>query len=311
MRFNKTVLTAIIPIVVIIVYSLLFHVNPIDVITSTSPFLIVLFFLTYVASVGIISVRDMLITRLSYSTVFKARLLGNAVGLIIPGLAGPDLTRSVVYSLNDRGKLVEYFSLAIYEAFYDVVTISLMFILLFPLFFSPLAIPFLLVTLANIAGWGGGFAYVYIFSEKTNRLESFIFSNFRQAKNLAYYYSLAKRVIKNKLTPKEMIIYYIISGTGYVVQSIPILFLIHEFNLILAVYVFMLYLSAELIPIPAGAGFAEYSLSIFLTPANVVRVRIFTLLSVLIGFIYINEIKLEELKKEFKNLKVDGSVSKG
>lgn len=310
MKLSKTVLTALIPVLVIVIYSVIFHVNILSAVETTNPIIIIFFFLTYLGSIGIISVRDMLITKQNYAIALKARMLGNAVGLIIPGWAGPDLTRSIVYSLKDKGKLVEYFSLSIYEAFYDVVTICILFIFMFPFFFSPLAIFFVLVALVNIAGWSGGLAYVYIFSEKTNRIESFIFSNFKYARNVAYYYSLVKKVIRRRIGLREMIIYYLLSACGYFVLSIPIFFFTH--NILESFYVMMLYLTSELVPIPAGSGFAEYSLSIFLSPVNVLRARIFTLLSYILGFMYVNEINLEELKKEFKNLiKEDGSISKG
>ncbi|MBP1358247.1 MAG: UPF0104 family protein, partial [Sulfolobus sp.] len=61
MKLSKTVLTALIPVLVIVIYSVIFHVNILSAVETTNPIIIIFFFLTYLGSIGIISVRDMLI----------------------------------------------------------------------------------------------------------------------------------------------------------------------------------------------------------------------------------------------------------
>jgi len=144
MTDKKLVVGAALPPLIVIAYSLLFKVDPITTLLHLSPYFTLSFFLAYLASNAVASVRDALLAKVPYSVAFKARLLGNAVGLVIPGALGGDLTRAVVYSKSVKLKLDEAFAISTVSAFYDVVIGSLMYLLLLIVQPKPLDVIFTL-----------------------------------------------------------------------------------------------------------------------------------------------------------------------
>ena len=287
------------PIIVIIAYSLILHVNLIRAILGINSVFLISFFLAYLGQILVNSYRDSLITELDYFTCVKARLLGNAVSLIIPGAAGPDLSRAISY-VHKNVKLDKAFTLALYESFFDVNVGASLYLLLFWLKLSPLDLILILTALGNIIGWGSGLGYAYFTSGKLNKLEQKIF-NIKYIKPLSESYLVLKNVMKERIQNRKLVIFSILLTTlGYFIQSLPFYFIRN--NLLFDFLINQTYLVATLVPIPSAAIMAELALSIVLPPLYVIQVRILELVSYSIGFIYLKDIKLEVLRNKVKEI---------
>lgn len=286
---KKLLAAVLIPPAVIVAYSVYFHIDFINVLKTMDPVLFALFVTTYLAQLMILAIRDSRIAQVPYFTAFKARLLGNAIGLIIPGWAGQDLARATVYSRYNND-LVKSFALSLTEAFYDVVVGSLMFLLLIEIKASPVDFIYIIATLGNIIGWTLGTGYVIFTSKKVVKMEEKLIRTFK----LENYYSLlqkGKDSVKNVTTGKSLIVNSILTVLGYLVQSVAFFYIVPSFPL--DVLVNMTYFAASLIPVPASSGFAELGLSIYFVPRVVVALRILELIDFSIGFVLIKEISLK------------------
>ena len=287
------------PIIVIVAYSLILRVNLIHAILGINYVFLISFFFAYLGQILVNSYRDSLIADLDYYTCIRARLFGNAVSLIIPGAAGPDLSRAVTYTHKDV-KLDIAFTLALFESFFDVNVGAVLYILLFWVKLSPLEFILILAALGNIAGWSSGLGYAYFTSGKLSKLEQKIF-NIKYIKPLSESYLVLKNVIKERMENKKMITFSVLLTTlGYFIQSLPFYFIRN--NLLFDFLINQTYLVATLVPIPSAAGIAELALSAVLPPLYVIQVRILELVSYSLGFIYLKDIKLELLKKEVKEI---------
>lgn len=296
---KKLLATLSLPLIVIVAYSLILHVNLINAILEINIVFLVSFFLAYLGQILVISYRDSLITNLDYYTCIKARLFGNAVSLIIPGAAGPDLSRAVSY-VHKNVKLDKAFTLALYESFFDVNVGAVLYLLLFWVKLSPLETIMILVSLGNILGWSSGLGYAYFTSGKLNKLEEKIF-NIKYIKPLNESYLVLKNVMKESMQNKRVFFFStLLTALGYFIQSLPFYFI--RDNLLLDYLINQTYLVATLVPIPSAAGIAELALSAVLPPLFVIQVRILELVSYSLGFIYLKDIKLEVLKKEVKEI---------
>ena len=296
---KKLLATISLPIIVIIAYSLILHVNLIKAILQINLFFLISFFLAYLGQMLIVSYRDSLITNVDYLTCVKARLLGNAVSLIIPGAAGPDLSRAVTY-VHKNVKLDKAFTLALYESFFDVNVGAGLYLLLFWVKLSPLETILILISLANILGWGSGLGYAYFTSGKLNKIEQKIF-NIKYLKPLTESYLVLKNVMKESMQNRKIVAFSVLlTSLGYFIQSLPFYFIRED--LLLDFLINQTYLVATLVPIPSAAGIAEIALSAVLPPLYVIQVRILELVSYSLGFIYLKDIKLEVLKKEVKEI---------
>jgi len=296
---KKLLATISLPIVVIIAYSLILHVNLIRAILEINLLFLISFFLAYLGQIFVISYRDSLITNVDYSTCVKARLLGNAVSLIIPGAAGPDLSRAITY-VHKNVKLDRAFTLALYESFFDVNVGAGLYLLLFWVKLSPLETILILVSLANILGWGSGLGYAYFTSGKLNKIEQKIF-NIKYLKPLTESYLVLKNVMKESMQNRKIVTLSVfLTSLGYFIQSLPFYFIRED--LFLDFLINQTYLVATLVPIPSAAAIAEIALSAVLPPLYVIQVRILELVSYSLGFIYLKDIKLEVLKKEVKEI---------
>ena len=296
---KKLLATLSLPLIVIVAYSLILHVNLINAILEINIAFLVSFFLAYLGQILVTSYRDSLITNLDYYTCIKARLLGNAVSLIIPGAAGPDLSRAASY-VHKNVKLDKAFTLALYESFFDVNIGAVLYLLLFWVKLSPLETIMILVSLGNILGWSSGLGYAYFTSGKLNKLEQKIF-NIKYIKPLNESYLVLKNVMKERMQNKRLFFFStLLTALGYFIQSLPFYFI--RDNLLLDYLINQTYLVATLVPIPSAAGIAELALSAVLPPLFVIQVRILELVSYSLGFIYLKDIKLEVLKKEVKEI---------
>ncbi|AWR99829.1 lysylphosphatidylglycerol synthase domain-containing protein [Metallosphaera hakonensis] len=302
---KKLLAAVLIPPAVIVAYSVYFHIDFINVLKTMDPVLFALFVTTYLAQLMILAIRDSRIAQVPYFTAFKARLLGNAIGLIIPGWAGQDLARATVYSRYNND-LVKSFALSLTEAFYDVVVGSLMFLLLIEIKASPVDFIYIIATLGNIIGWTLGTGYVIFTSKKVVKMEEKLIRTFK----LENYYSLlqkGKDSVKNVTTGKSLIVNSILTVLGYLVQSVAFFYIVPSFPL--DVLVNMTYFAASLIPVPASSGFAELGLSIYFVPRVVVALRILELIDFSIGFVLIKEISLKDLKRQFDEIRANGKLS--
>ncbi|MFP3204731.1 MAG: lysylphosphatidylglycerol synthase domain-containing protein [Metallosphaera yellowstonensis] len=301
---RKYLAAVLIPPAVIVSYSLYFHIDLLSVITSVDPLLLAVFLGSYFAQLILLSVRDSRIAKVTMAKAFKARLLGNAVGLIIPGWAGQDLTRAAVYSKGGE-HIVDSFASSLMEAFYDVTVGSAMFLLLVFLRATPVDLIYILITLGNLVGWSLGAGYVVITSGRVVKAEE----KFVKMLKLQEYYHLLQRGkarVRDVTGKKEFLFNSLLTALGYVVQSVAFYYVVP--SLPLDVLVNMTYFAATLIPVPASSGFAELGLSIYFTPKLVLELRILELLNYSLGFLFIKEVNLRELKKQFDEIRVNGKL---
>lgn len=296
---KKFLFTIFLPIIVIIAYTLIFHINPESIVLKINPYFVVVFFLFYFLQIGLLAYRDSKISGLPISITYKARLFANGVGLIIPGALGPDLARAIFYVKGKRMGLDKAFSISLYESFYDVVVLSVLFLILIWFHFSPVELILVLTALGNIILWIGGIGYVYGTSHKSlNRIENIIFS-IKYIKPLQNAYLNGKGAIKSRMSnPVLTTLSLILTALAYIIQSIPFYLLFNSF--FFSILVNTTYQVSLLVPIPSAAGVAELALTALLPPLLVVQIRILELVSFAFGLIYIKDIKLSELKDEVK-----------
>ncbi|QKQ99474.1 flippase-like domain-containing protein [Metallosphaera tengchongensis] len=301
---RKLLVAILVPPAVIVAYSLIYHIDFVNVIRTMSPVLFSAFLASYFGQLLILSIRDSRIAKVSYFTAFKARFLGNAVGLIIPGWVGQDLVRATVYAKKNRD-LVSSFAYSLNEAFYDVVIGSAMFLALIEVKASPVDLIYILVTLGNIVGWTLGTGYVIFTSKKVVKAEERMV-NFLKMQSYYVLLQRGKERVREATTPGSFILNSLITIVGYLVQSVAFFFVVPKFPI--DVLVNMTYFAASLIPIPASSGFAELGLSIYFTPSVVVALRILELIDYSLGFLLIKEIGLGELKKQIEEIRSYGKL---
>ncbi|WP_162569029.1 lysylphosphatidylglycerol synthase domain-containing protein [Acidianus sulfidivorans] len=298
----KIFLSAILPILVLLLYSLIFHVNIILSLQKINIIVILSFIASYLIQILIIAIRDKRIVKVSLFNAYKARLLGNAVGLIIPGWAGQELTRAIVYS-RENHDLIDSFSLSVAEASFDVIAGCILFLGILPLKFYALEFLYILIAVGNIAGWGIGMAYVYSTAGKHIGIEKSILRLVR----FDQYYSVllkGKDAIKNSINDYYILIYFIITLSGYLILSAGIFPLLHDY--LYDVIITMSYFAATLFPIPGASGVSEIALAIFLPSTYVFDIVILEYVAYSLGFIFIGEININELKKEMRKIKEYG-----
>jgi len=300
MTDKKLVVGAALPPLIVIAYSLLFKVDPITTLLHLSPYFTLSFFLAYLASNAVASVRDALLAKVPYSVAFKARLLGNAVGLVIPGALGGDLTRAVVYSKSVKLKLDEAFAISTVSAFYDVVIGSLMYLLLLIVQPKPLDVIFTLVALANILFWLTVIGYLAgTAGGKKNRLERLIFEKLRNYPEIERAYFRAKEMIKTKNSPLRVVYFSFLTVAEFAIQAMPLVYLF-EYNYLVALLVNQLYFVSLLVLIPAGSVSSEFALSTVLPPNLAISLRTLELVAFALGFVFIKEINLKHIQEELR-----------
>ncbi|MFP3347330.1 MAG: UPF0104 family protein, partial [Sulfolobaceae archaeon] len=62
------------------------------------------------------------------------------------------------------------------------------------------------------------------------------------------------------------------------------------------------YQVALLVPIPSAAGISELALTAIVPPLLVLQIRVLELLSYSLGFVYVREISIDEIRKEVKEV---------
>ncbi|MEM4138868.1 MAG: UPF0104 family protein, partial [Sulfolobaceae archaeon] len=159
--FKRIILMAIIPLIIILIYSYIFNLNLITVIGDIEPRIIFYFIIFYIISNIIFAYRDSRIANSKLTTAIKARFLGNAFSLILPGWSGAELARALVYSSAEKMDFVKSFSYSLVFGFYDVVVGSLLFLILSLFYFKSILIIFIIYSLISIITWISGFGYLY------------------------------------------------------------------------------------------------------------------------------------------------------
>lgn len=298
----KSLFSAFLPIVVLLLYSLIAHVDILLALSKINIIVILAFIASYLGQTLIIAIRDSILVKVSIKNAFKARLFGNAVSLIIPGWIGQELARAIVYTKGGK-KLPDAFSLSILEGFFDVVTGSLLFLAILPLNLYILEFLYVLVAVGNIIGWGIGIAYVYSTAGKHVSFEKGVL---RLIKIDRYYFLLlrGKDVIKNSLNAKYIFSYFTLTLLSYLVFSFAVFYLIP--NYLYDILVIMTYFVSSLLPIPGAAGVSELALTLLLPSSYVFDIIILIYVCYSIGFAFVGEVSLNELKKEMKQIIEDG-----
>jgi len=307
MRMNwKNIITIMLPFLALFIYSLIFHVNIILALEKINYIVVLSFLSAYIAQMLIISIRDKYIVKVSYKNAFKARLLGNASSLLIPGWAGQELARAAIYNLEKKN-FIESLSLSIAEAPFDVISGAILFIIVLPLKFYYIEFIYIIVALGNIIGWSIGMAYVYSTAGKYVETEKKLMKLIKVEK---YYFLLlqGKDSIKNSIGNKRFIIYMTLSFLGYLVLSAGLYPLIP--NYFYDIIIIMAYFAATLFPIPAASGVSELALAIVLPSSYVFDIIILEYVSYALGFIFLREVSFSELKKDIDKIKKDGELYK-
>lgn len=296
---KKFLFTVFLPIIVIVAYTLIFHINPANVFLKMNPYFVGLFFLSYFLQIGLLAYRDSKISGLPISITYRSRLFANGVSLVMPGALGPDLGRAIFYVKGKKMGLDKAFSISLYESFYDVTVLSVLFLILIWFHFSPVELILVLTALANIVLWIGGIGYVYGTSHKSlNKIENLIFS-IKYIKPLQNAYLNGKEAIKSRMSDPVLTTFSVfLTALAYIIQSIPFYLLFNSF--FFSITVNITYQVALLVPIPSAAGVAELALTALVPPLLVLQIRILELVSFAFGLIYVKDIKLSELKDEVK-----------
>ena len=295
---RKLIASAAVPVVVVLSYSLVFHVDPFSMLFRLPWFFLPAFFTAYFLSNAVAAVRDSMITGLKYATALKARLLGNAVSLIIPGPLGADLARALVY-VNKGLRLEDALSYSFIIAFYDVVVGS--FLYLAVLFVRPelLSVFYVLIAIVNILYWLVIMGYMTgTAGSRLNRLEQIVFKRLEEYPEVIHAYQRAKDVIKERLSLKLTAASTGLSAWEYAVQAIPFYFIFKSY--LYSLFVNQLYFVSILVPIPSGAVSSEVALTSVLPPVYAIGLRVLELISYATGFVFIREVSLSRLQEEIK-----------
>jgi hypothetical protein len=297
---KKLVLVILLPIIIIAVYSEIFKIDILNIFLKLDPYFVIFFFVAYLTQILIVSLRDSRIIGIDFYTAFKARIFANSVSLIIPGAMGPDLARAVIYIRKGVG-IDKAFSLSLLESFYDVNIIAVMFLVFIWFKFSAFEIILVLTALGNVLLWIFGVGYIYGTSNYSlNRIEEKIFS-IKYLKPLQDAYLNAKGEIKERLSSPFLTISSVfLTVLSYVVQSLP--FYLVSRSLIESVLINTTYQVALLVPIPSAAGISELALTAIVPPLLVLQIRVLELLSYSLGFVYVREISIDEIRKEVKEV---------
>jgi len=304
--FRKFILIAIIPFVVILIYSYIFKIDLIAVLSTIESRLTLYFITFYIISNLIFAFRDSRIANSRFITAIKARFLGNAFSLILPGWSGAELARALVYSSKEKMEFVRAFSYSLVFGFYDVLVGTSLFLILSIFYYESFLIIFIIYSIINIGVWISSFTYLYLSGQKLNKFEKFIFERIRIINNLSGLYVLSKNTIREGLSTTRISEYISISIIGYMIQSLSFLTIA---NMPFATFLNQLYLVALLVPTPSGAGAREILLSLYLKPEVVLQVIVLETICYALGFIFIGEIDIKELKNQLRNIFRNGNFS--
>jgi len=304
--FRRFILIAIIPFIVILIYSYIFKLDLIAVLSTIESRLMLNFITFYIISNLIFAFRDSRIANSRFITAIKARFLGNAFSLILPGWSGAELARALVYSSKEKMEFVRAFSYSLVFGFYDVLVGASLFLILSIFYYESFLIIFIIYSIINIGVWISSFTYLYLSGQKLNKFEKFIFERIRIINNLSGLYVLSKNTIREGLSTTRISEYVSISIIGYILQSLSFLTIA---NMPFATFLNQLYLVSLLVPTPSGAGAREILLSLYLKPEVVVQVVVLETICYALGFIFIGEIDIKELKNQLKNIFRNGNFS--
>ncbi|MEM3927273.1 MAG: lysylphosphatidylglycerol synthase transmembrane domain-containing protein [Desulfurococcaceae archaeon] len=226
----------------------------------------------------------------------KARFLGGLLANITPSSIGGEPARALYISRLMDIDLTSSYAMAIYEVYYDVITVNLIGFIL-STWYLPRSIPVLLVSISMTLSWIGIHVYLKNRSivERTAillgkilpkdivaRIYSYI-SNFAQHyHNISQRVGLGKKIIITFLT----ILYNSVWGMAIV----PLQYVRHvEVNaesIMNAISSYYMMQSISALPTPGGSGVAEYGLLIGLEPSVAMIYRIIYYYStILIGLI--------------------------
>ncbi|MBW9141031.1 MAG: flippase-like domain-containing protein [Candidatus Aramenus sp.] len=306
----KYIVAVLLPVLAIVVYTVVLKVNVLEIARTMSPQLILAFLLSYLGQVAVIALRDRKLVGVSFFNAFKARLLGNAVSLLVPGWVGQELTRALIY--NKQGvDLVRAFSLSILEGYFDVTTGTAMFLAL--LYFIPvkyiyIEIIYVLYAVGNLIGWLSGITYVFFTANKAVKIEQAIIK-LAGFEKYHFILEIGKKAMKDRMNFTNSIYFYFLTALGYLVQSSP--FYLIRPNVLEDLIVNMTLFIAFLFPIPGAAGVSEIALSFYLPSHYVIDVAILGFVEFLMGFVFIGEVNLDELKNELDKIKKYGELYKG
>jgi hypothetical protein len=299
MADKKLIASALLPPIIVIAYSLYFRVDPIGILYEFPPYFVFAFLGSYLASNAVASVRDSLLAKVPYRVALKARLLGNAVGLIIPGALGADLTRALVYTDATRKRLEESLAVSTVSAFYDVVVGSLMYLALLVVRPSLFDVIYALIALGNVLFW----LVVIGYAARTaklglNRVERVIFDRLKEHPEVEVAYMRAKEVIRARNAGPLVLVYSLLTILEFLVQAIPLTFVFDSY--VMALMANQLYFVSLLVLIPAGAVSSEIALSSILPPLYAIGVRTLELISYASGFVFIKDLNLKQMEEELR-----------
>jgi hypothetical protein len=304
---KRLIVFAFIPILSIYIYSLIFKLNIENILFQIDLRVFSLFLLSYILYSTIVSIRDSRIASVNYITALKARLLGNAFSLFLPGWSGSELIRAIVYLSKSKVNFARAFSYSLSIAFYDVVIGAMIFIPFSLLYLNALLFIFILYSLINILSWIGGFVYIYMTAERLNKVEKIIFNKIKIIEKFSRIYLISKNTIKRNLSKFEIIFNSFVTILAYSLQALGFMSIVKTYEF--AFFLNQLYLISLLVPTPNGAGARELALSIYLEPSMVVQIIMIQMICASLGFLFIGDINLKELKMQLEYIFKNGNIS--
>ncbi|MGC9105221.1 MAG: lysylphosphatidylglycerol synthase transmembrane domain-containing protein [Thermoprotei archaeon] len=311
MADKKLIASALLPPIIVIAYSLYFKVDPIGIIYEFPPYFLFAFLGSYLASNAVASLRDYLLAKVPYRVALKARLLGNAVSLLIPGALGADLTRALVYTEATRKRLEESLAVSTVSAFYDVVIGSLMYLALLIVRPSLFDLIYALIAVGNVLFWFVVIGYAAGTAKLgLNRVERMILGRLKDYPEVEAAYLRAKEVIRTRNAGPLVLIYSLLTVLQFLIQAIPLVFVFKSY--LIALMVNQLYFVSLLVLIPAGAISSEIALSSVLPPLYAIGIRTLELISYASGFVFIKDLNLKQMEEELRRYgKVPKRAPKG
>ncbi len=292
----KIAITLSIVIVIIILYTIYFGIDP-AILLSIDPLILALAIIIYTLS-WIISGIRLKIIHLSVSgkvlgllDYLYARLLGGLIAYLTPSAMGGEPARAYYLSKKTGDDIATGFAVAIYELFIDIIFINVLAII-YSINYLLMSLPVILVSAFVLFTWTTLFLGVVYRNKIIDKLFQFLIKFLPETIREKYnIFTESIRLITKFIIRPHRVVMIILSTvamhllTGAVIYIISIGYggtsLLQAFQ----AYLFALALGA--LPSPGGAFAVEYGLTITLKPAAVVTSRVLMYFYTVITGLYV------------------------
>lgn len=225
-------------------------------------------------------VRDVMGVDMGLFDTLEARYLGGLIAYITPTAIGGEPARAAYISLRVGNDLSSSYAIALYEVFFDVVTVSLAGLFL-SLLYLPHSIPVLIIALFVSTSWLGAGLLVaktrYLSSKLQNWLDKASRGRARRFLEAVAKVEKGFRESWHKTGTRGKIIIVSLTALNHLLYAAAPLTLIGAFSMkiiIDSVSAYFMMQTMAMLPTPGGAGAAEYGLSISLPPEVALGYRV-------------------------------------